>query len=216
MRKSKGFVGWIILALFVLFFLMGSVVALGAANYMHTQVAGLAPGGRPIVGGGIAITGTGKCAIPIPGATEANVISWWRDPARHDLTHRGLDFTFGNGTPVVSVMAGVVVRSEDEGFGDGTGVFGSTAQNGGLGNRIMIDHRNGIWSDYHHLRSGKKYGVTFAAVGTEVAKGQQIGEVDSNGWSSGNHLHFQLMHSANIKDDFNPVGCLNFKDGVRR
>ena len=150
-------------------------------------------------GSGQNITGQGQCALPIPGNTHASGWGGYRGKAQH----RGYDFSAPTGTPVVAIMDGEVVLSEDF-FQDGTGKYGSTSQNGGYGNRIKIKHDNGLYSEYHHLSHG-----SLLPVGARVKKGQTIAKVDNNGWSSGSHLHFQLMNGPSTESDWiNPQACL--------
>lgn len=146
------------------------------------------------------VTGNGECALPIP--NNSKIVSVF-GTSRGRGKHAGVDFSAPTGTPVVATMDGEIVLSEDEGFADGTGSWGSTSQNGGYGNRIKIKHANDVYSEYHHLKSG-----SLLPVGTQVTKGQVIALVDHNGWSSGPHLHFQLMKGASTSGAFNPVKCL--------
>lgn len=147
------------------------------------------------------VTGNGECALPV--LNNSKIVSVF-GTARGSGRHAGVDFSAPTGTPVVSTMDGEIVLSEDLGFADGSGSWGSTKQNGGYGNRIKIKHANNIYSEYHHLKSG-----SLLPVGTKVTKGQVIALVDHNGWSSGPHLHFQLMRGADTKAGaFNPVKCL--------
>lgn len=61
------------------------------------------------------------------------------------------------------------------------------------GNQIMIDHGNGEFSLYAHLRPGSVH----VRVGDRVTRGQRIGEVGSSGNSTEPHLHFQVCDNAN-------------------
>lgn len=156
-------------------------------------------------GGEDIITGKGECALPIPG--NSRVISGLTGK-RGKAQHRGYDFSAPTGTKMVSVMAGTVVLVEDFGFRDGSGHWGNTSQNGGFGNLIRIKHDNGVYSEYHHVRTGS-VGVK---TGERVEKGQVIAQVDHNGWSSGAHLHFQMMNqNSSTAGYFDPGKCLGLK-----
>jgi murein DD-endopeptidase MepM/ murein hydrolase activator NlpD len=61
------------------------------------------------------------------------------------------------------------------------------------GNHVVIDHGDGEFSFYAHLRPGS-VGVH---VGDAVTRGQRIGDVGSSGNSTEPHLHFQVCDSAN-------------------
>lgn len=66
-----------------------------------------------------------------------------------------------------------------------------------LGNYVVIDHANGEFSVYAHLKPGS----VKVAGGQAVKAGQPIGAVGSSGNSTEPHLHFQVCDSPN------PVTC---------
>lgn len=59
------------------------------------------------------------------------------------------------------------------------------------GNQIIIDHGNGEYSFYGHLRPGS----VRVHVGQDVARGERIGAVGSSGNSTEPHLHFHVCNS---------------------
>jgi murein DD-endopeptidase MepM/ murein hydrolase activator NlpD len=87
--------------------------------------------------------------------------------------HTGIDLTGACSTPVFAAGSGTVVEA-------------GWSQYGG-GNRIVVDHGNGLKTTYNHLAS---IGV---AVGQSVTKGAQIAGVGTTGASTGCHLHFEVM-----------------------
>lgn len=94
--------------------------------------------------------------------------------------HQGIDFTPGGGTPVMAVAKGVVVQA---------GYLGS------LGNAVTIAHTiNGqqVTTVYGHMMDGS----LAVQEGDSVAVGQQIGLVGSTGFSTGNHLHFEVRYNG--------------------
>ena len=98
---------------------------------------------------------------------------------RTNRFHAGLDFPAASGTPVTAAGFGTVAFS------------GFSAS--GWGNLIIIRHRFGLRSFYAHLSS---LGVR---TGQSVRSGAQIGRVGSTGFSTGPHLHFELLlRGANI------------------
>lgn len=101
-------------------------------------------------------------------------------------THTGIDFGAPSGTPIYAAEAGRVIISE----------VWST-----YGNCIVIDHGNGLWTLYAHIRNGG----LLVDEGDSVKKGQKIAEVGSTGNSTGPHLHFEVR-----KDEVpvNPGGYL--------
>lgn len=61
-----------------------------------------------------------------------------------------------------------------------------------LGNHVVVDHGNGVFSASGHLRRGS----VAVTVGDHVGAGQLLGEVGNSGNSSEPHLHVQLMDRA--------------------
>ena len=86
--------------------------------------------------------------------------------------HRGIDFPSPQGTPVMAAEAGTV-----------TTVLYS---NKSYGNRVIIDHGNGISTLYGHNST------ISVSLGQKVSKGQTIAGVGSTGRSTGNHVHFEI------------------------
>jgi hypothetical protein len=58
-----------------------------------------------------------------------------------------------------------------------------------LGNHLVVDHGNGVYAVYAHLRRGSVH----CRRGDVVRAGQEIAEVGSSGNASEPHLHVQLM-----------------------
>lgn len=61
-----------------------------------------------------------------------------------------------------------------------------------IGNHVIIDHGNGEFSVYAHMRPGS----VRVHAGDHVVQGQQIGQVGSSGNSTEPHLHFQVCDGA--------------------
>ncbi|MFB9310601.1 murein DD-endopeptidase MepM/ murein hydrolase activator NlpD [Agromyces hippuratus] len=100
--------------------------------------------------------------------------------------HDGVDFTPGNGTPVMSIADGVVVLATENG--------------GGLGVNVEVQHNIGgelITSSYAHMQ----YGSIAVAVGQQVTAGQQLGLVGTTGQSTGPHLHLEMFGSDGVRFD---------------
>lgn len=104
-------------------------------------------------------------------------------------THNGVDFRATMGTPVKSVLAGIV---------QGTG--NTDAQPGcySYGRWILIKHPNGLSSLYAHLS------VSRVTTGQSVASGEVIGlsggqpGTSGAGYSTGPHLHLGLYASEGV------------------
>lgn len=93
--------------------------------------------------------------------------------------HEGVDLGANYGDSVHASAAGTIVAN---------------SYDGGFGNKIDIDHGNGYHTWYAHLSH------VDVAVGTHVYKGQLIGEVGSTGFSTGPHLHYQVMKNGTPVD----------------
>lgn len=93
--------------------------------------------------------------------------------------HKGMDIPAPEGTPVIAANSGIVVRSE---------------YNPSYGNLVVIDHGGGILTYYAHNSK------LIAKVGQNVAKGETISEVGTTGYSTGNHLHFEVQVNGTFVD----------------
>jgi hypothetical protein len=64
----------------------------------------------------------------------------------------------------------------------------------GPGNTVIIDHANGEFSVYSHMKAGS---VTVRP-GQQVSTGEVIGQCGSSGTGANPHLHFQLMDGPDM------------------
>ena len=96
------------------------------------------------------------------------------------------------GTPRWTVHPGIDIISPDGKCdwpvyaAQGGFVTYSALAPGSWGNVVLIEHRNGLWTQYAHLK-----GATVTK-GTFVARGQQIGTVGSAEGRFACHLHFEI------------------------
>ena len=98
--------------------------------------------------------------------------------------HKGIDIGAPAGSAIVAALDGTVVKS---------------GYNKARGNYIMIDHGGGIVTVYQHgLNNSKR-----VSIGDKVKKGQTIMGVGSTGYSTGNHLHFEVMVNGRSVDPLN-------------
>ena len=138
----------------------------------------LQPGAKLVVGTYLFVPG-GQLPIPelIPGYATGRLV--W--PARGGITdsyrpgHPGIDIAAVHGVPIYAADGGVVR---------------SAFWKGNYGNQVVIDHRNGFVTSYSHLSS---FGV---GAGQLVAKGSVIGYNGSTGYSTGPHLHFEVIRNG--------------------
>ncbi len=94
--------------------------------------------------------------------------------------HAGLDFTSPIGTPIYATADGVVT---DAGFNEG-----------GYGNRVIINHGFGYETLYGHMYKVK------ARAGQKVKRGEVIGYVGSTGKSTGPHCHYEVHRNGTPVD----------------
>jgi hypothetical protein len=85
--------------------------------------------------------------------------------------HYGVDLACPLGTPYYAAHAGTVLIAE---------------WYGGYGNGIVLDNGNGIETIYGHASALR------VTAGQHVEAGQLLGLVGSTGFSTGNHLHYEV------------------------
>lgn len=90
--------------------------------------------------------------------------------------HKGIDLAADRGTPIFAAASGKVT------FAGWDGDYGYT---------IVIQHSNGMKTRYAHANA------LCVATGATVAQGDMIATVGSTGWSTGNHLHFEVIVNGN-------------------
>lgn len=89
--------------------------------------------------------------------------------------HRAIDYAAPSGTPIRSV-------------GDGTVVF--AGWNGSYGNMVSVRHNGTYSTNYAHM---SKMAVK---KGAKVKQGDVIGYVGSTGFSTGPHLHYEMVKNS--------------------
>lgn len=114
-------------------------------------------------------------------------------PAHVGPLKHSVDFIVPEGTPVKAAASGIVVD-----LLDGSEVGGSHKKFEKFGNFVEIEHANGEYSEYEHLRKG-----LLVKVGDKVRKGQVIGHSGATGWLAhlGPHLHFMVgVYGRTVKE----------------
>ncbi|MEV8230430.1 LysM peptidoglycan-binding domain-containing M23 family metallopeptidase [Streptomyces sp. NPDC079167] len=101
--------------------------------------------------------------------------------------HTGSDFQAASGTSVRSIGPGTVV---------------SAGWSGSYGNEVVIQHSDGMYSQYAHLSSLE------VSAGQTVTGGQQIGLSGTTGNSTGPHLHFEVRTGPSYGSDVDPIAYL--------
>ena len=97
--------------------------------------------------------------------------------------HDGLDIDNGgpSGDDVLAMAAGSVYQSFFDAASGGAGI-------------IRIDHGDGWTSGYAHLSK------LYVAAGAKVSEGTHIGELDSTGWVTAPHLHYDISRHGERLD----------------
>jgi murein DD-endopeptidase MepM/ murein hydrolase activator NlpD len=95
--------------------------------------------------------------------------------------HTGIDWAATPGTPILA---------------SGTGVIEEVGPKGQYGNYIRIRHANGYQTAYGHM-SRFAQGVR---EGIKVRQGQVIGFVGNTGFSTGPHLHYEVLVNNRFVD----------------
>lgn len=99
--------------------------------------------------------------------------------------HRGQDFVAQCGTSVLAAASGTVT-------------FVGWHEYGG-GNRVVVDHGNGLETTYNHLSSAT------VSEGQTVTRGDVVALSGTTGASTGCHLHFEVQVNGEVVD---PAGWL--------
>jgi len=119
--------------------------------------------------------GEGSFAWPAVGGYISSTMGY-----RWGKLHKGIDIARPSSPTIKAADNGVVVSAGWD--------------NGGYGNKIVINHQNGFQTVYAHLSSiGVKAGQT-------VEKGSVIGVMGATGDATGVHLHFEVYKNGALQD----------------
>ena len=99
--------------------------------------------------------------------------------------HNGIDMAAPGGSAILAAYNEKVVAAD---------------YNGSMGNYIMIDHGDSLYTIYMHASA------LYVSKGAEVSKGDKIAAVGSTGRSTGNHLHFSVRLNGNYVNPRNYLG----------
>jgi murein DD-endopeptidase MepM/ murein hydrolase activator NlpD len=116
-----------------------------------------------------------KMAWPTVGHRITQYYSW---------RHTGLDVANKVGTPLYAAESGTV---EFSGWSNG------------YGNNVVINHGGGKKTRYAHASK------LFVKVGEKVDRGEQIANMGSTGWSTGSHIHFEVIVNGVKQNPLNYV-----------
>ena len=141
--------------------------------------------------------GAGGFGWPVPG--HSGITSYYG--YRWGTLHAGIDISDGGimGAPVVASRSGTV-SAVSNGCTHNYGKSSSCGCGGGYGNYVSIVHDGTYSTLYGHLTSAA------VSVGDYVNQGDVIGYVGSTGWSTGEHLHFEIHANGSRVD---PMGFVS-------
>jgi len=105
----------------------------------------------------------GKLLWPTVGTRITQYYSW---------SHKGLDIANKTGTPLYAAEAGTVERS---------------GWNTGYGYNVVINHGGGLKTLYAHSSKLR------VKAGDKVSRGDVVADMGSTGWSTGPHIHFEVI-----------------------
>jgi len=117
-----------------------------------------------------------KLVNPKQGTESGTRLLWPTEGHRitqyYSWRHTAVDIANKVGTPLYAADSGTV---EFAGWSNG------------YGNNVVINHGNGMKTRYAHASK------LFVKVGEKVTRGEQIAAMGSTGWSTGPHIHFEVM-----------------------
>jgi len=97
-----------------------------------------------------------------------SITAYWGD----GRNHKALDLAADRGTPIFAAGGGTVTYA---------------GYDSDFGYNVIIKHSNGISTRYAHANA------LCVSYGQVVSQGDMIATVGSTGWSTGNHLHFEVI-----------------------
>lgn len=100
--------------------------------------------------------------------------------------HNGLDMAAPGGSPILAAYDGVVAAA----------AYSST-----MGNYLIINHGDGLYTIYMHASA------LYVSEGTHVVRGQSIAAVGTTGRSTGNHLHFSVRLNGSYVSPWNYISA---------
>lgn len=146
---------------------------------VRAQIARLASGGT--------LTYTGGAMIwPTTTRYVTSEYGWRLHPVLgYEKLHTGIDIGAGYGAPIYAAESGSVITA---------------TYNSAYGNYVVIDHGGGVCTLYAHMSS------IGTSVGKYVLAGDTIGYVGSTGYSTGPHLHFEVIINGATTDPRGYIG----------
>ncbi len=147
---------------------------------VRAQIARMSSGGSTQYTGGAMLWPTPSCRI------ITSYYGWRMHPVLHyEKLHTGIDIGAGYNSKIIAAESGKVITA---------------TYNTAYGNYVVIDHGGGVCTLYAHQTSIE------VSVGQYVNAGDFIGYVGSTGYSTGPHLHFEVIVNGATTD---PLGYIS-------
>ncbi len=105
--------------------------------------------------------------------------------------HQGTDYDMDEGELVAAAEAGTVDSIQDNQSNTYPGTVSP-------GNYVKINHSNNYQTRYYHLKTGKLQ----VAANDGVVKAENIAQSGNTGYSSGDHLHFEIRDNGTAVDPY--------------
>ncbi len=122
--------------------------------------------------------------LPFAHGTKHRVTQGYNGRFTHFGENRyAVDFDLDIGTPIKAARGGLVVEVRQD-----STVGGQDARFTGMANYVLVQHDDGSFGNYAHLKPGG----AAVTVGRRVSAGELIGFSGNTGRSSGPHLHFDV------------------------
>ena len=103
--------------------------------------------------------------------------------------HKGVDLVGSGSKNIYPINSGTVVTKSYD--------------SDGYGNYVIVNHGNGYWSLYAHMKS------VYVKAGQSVDKNTILGVEGSTGYSTGSHLHLEVRKDNNSSaNTINPITFL--------
>ncbi len=129
------------------------------------------------------VQGTGLLSRPVNGPITSPYGMRYHPILHRYKLHTGTDFGVPSGTAVRAAREGTVIEAY---------------YNSAYGNRVVVDHGyvNGVYlvTTYNHLSRDT------VSRGEKLARGEVLGYSGSTGYSTGPHLHFEVMEDGHFVD----------------
>lgn len=168
-----------------------SIVDFPFNTFTNDETFALAVGQRLVIPDGVMPRESLPLSVNLiartPDAGTVTATGTWIWPAAGRITqpfrpwHKGIDIANKDGGPILAADSGTVVIA---GWPD----------NGGYGNRVVVNHGNGYLTLYAHMSR------IDVVAGQRVKRGDRLGMMGSTGRSTGIHVHFEIR-TAKGNDD---------------